>query len=696
MTKYQRGLMTGLWMWLRRNEQGPVLVLLQVGAADATPLNSESDFVCSRWRGFGHLLQTDVATTVEAERLHVSPSPGEVSRCLLATQLSDRDTTVSFTNLSDNDARGGGAQMPDPSRGLLRSQAARQAAPEAEALRLGVGWTREDLDRPHVLVEAVAGDSHPGSVHLSRAVEAAVLAARRAGGAPARYTCTDMCDGIAQGTDGMDYSLLSRDLIAGVTEMHARSGHFDAVILISSCDKAVPAHLMAAARLDLPAVHVPGGSMAAGRGDVTVDQIGEISAKMRRGELTVAEYRNWADHAVPSCGACAFMGTALTSQAASEVLGLAPPGSAVLPAAGARLTEVAEQAAELVLGHLAAGRTARDMLTPASLDNAMVVHAAIGGSTNFLLHLPALAGELDLDVNLDRLQEINNRVPFLLDTRPTGRLPANLFWHAGGVRRVMWEVRDHLDLTALAATGRSWGDELEAWVRDGGLERPSATLNRRGLTAQDVIRPRERPLDRRGAVAVLHGNLAPDSAIVKRSAVHPDARRLEGRAIVFEDQEGALAAIVAGGVQPGHVLVIRNEGPRGSGMPEQYYVTSAVAADKNLSSSTAIVTDGRFSGASKGPCIGHVSPEAAVGGPIAAVRDGDYILVDIDHGILDLIGEEGDDAAVLSAEHGQRILRARLSGWRPDSPPAGTSVLSLYRSLASSAVRGAVLRTPRP
>ena len=582
----------------------------------------------------------------------------------------------------------------DAAPGELRSQAARRAAPEAEPLRLGVGWSRADLDRPHVLVEAVTGDSHPGSVHLARAVEAAVEAARAAGGAPARYTCTDMCDGIAQGTDGMDYSLLSRDLIAGVTEMHARSGHFDAVVLVSSCDKAVPAHLMAAARLDLPAVHVPGGSMAGGKGDVTVDQIGAIAAKMRRGELSVAEYREWADNAVPSCGACAFMGTALTSQVLSEVLGLAPPGSAVLPAAGDRLAEVAREGATAVLGHLAAGRTARTMLTAAAFDNAMVVHAAIGGSTNFLLHLPAIAAEAGVRIDLRRLQEVNDAVPFLLDTRPTGRLPANLFWHAGGVRRVMWEVRDHLDLDALSATGRSWREELTDWVDAGGLERTSETLARRGLTATDVIRPVQRPVDRQGAIAVLRGNLAPDTAVTKRSAVAPGARRLQGRALVFESQEKALAAIVARTVRPGHVVVIRNEGPRGSGMPEQYYVTSAIDADPELAQTTALVTDGRFSGASKGPCVGHVSPEAAAGGPIAVVRDGDHVLVDMELCRLELLGEEGDEPDALSPERGSALIADRLASWVPPLRLGGTSVLALYRATAGSAVDGGVMRVP--
>lgn len=577
-------------------------------------------------------------------------------------------------------------------RGELPSQRARRAAPEAEALRLGIGWSRADLDRPHVLVESVAGDSHPGSTHLAAAADAVVAAAQEAGGAPARYTCTDMCDGIAQGTDGMDYSLLSRDLIAGVTEMHARSGHFDALVLLSSCDKAVPGHLMAAARLGLPAVHVPGGSMAAGPGDVTVDQIGAIAARMRRGELSAEEYRRWADNAVPSCGACAFMGTALTSQVLSEVLGLALPGTAVLPAAGDRLLAAARASAAAVLSHLAAGRTVHDQLTEAAFRNAIVVHAAVGGSTNFLLHLPAIAAEAGVAFDLEVLQRINDDVPFLLDTRPTGALPANLFWHAGGVRRVMWEVRAHLDLDALAATGRRWGDELSEWVEAGGLTRASATLERRRLTARDVIRPVDDALDARGAIAVLRGNLAPDGAVTKRSAVDASARRLVGPARVFESQEDALAAIVGRAVRPGQVLVIRNEGPRGSGMPEQYYVTSAIDADPELARSTALVTDGRFSGASKGPCVGHVSPEAAVGGPLAVVQEGDVLLVDMDSGRLELLGAADDPSDQLSPERGSALIAARMPHWKPPTQVLGTSVLALYRATASSAARGAVMQ----
>src|SRR5512142_2673876 len=468
-------------------------------------------------------------------------------------------------------------------RPVLRSQRARADGPEGDALRRGLGWSRADLDRPHVLVESVAGDSHPGSAHLADLADRVAGAAHDAGGRPARYQCTDMCDGIAQGTDGMDFSLLSRDLIAGVCEMHARSGHYDAVVFISSCDKAVPAHLMAAARLDLPAVHVPGGAMAAGRGDATVDQIGSIAAALRRGELSPAEYRAWVDAAVPSCGACAFMGTALTSQVVAETLGLALPASAIAPADGAVIADSARAAGETVLEHLRAGRTARSFITPGGLRNAMVAHAAIGGSTNLLLHLPAIAAEAGLAVDLGELQEINDRVPYLLDTRPAGTHPANLFWHAGGVPALLDEVRDLLDLDALAATGRPWGEELERW-RAADAE-ASEVLRARGLRAGDVIRPRQRPLDERGAMAVLTGNLAPLGAVAKRSAVDPRGRRVVGPAVIFECQEDALQALAERRIRPGDVLVIRNEGPRGSGMPEQYYVTGAIAGDPALAES---------------------------------------------------------------------------------------------------------------
>jgi dihydroxy-acid dehydratase len=567
----------------------------------------------------------------------------------------------------------------------------RRQAPEQDPLRLGVGWQRADLDKPYVLVESVAGDSHPGSVHLHSLVDQVAAAARDAGGAVARYTCTDMCDGIAQGTDGMDYSLPSRDLIAAVCEMHARSGHYDAVVFVSSCDKAVPAHLMAAVRLDLASIHVPGGAMEAGPGDTTVDQIGSLAAAMRRGELDLDAYRRWVDSVVPTCGACAFMGTALTSQVVAEVLGMALPGTAVMPASGPEIQAAATMAGTTVLEHLRNGLTARDFVTDAAIRNALVVHAAVGGSTNLLLHLPAIAAEADIDFDLQRVREVHDRVPYLLDTRPAGTYPANLFWHAGGVPRVMWELRDHLDLTALAATGRQWGAVLEDWQRAGRMRGQSDTLRARGLTAERIIRPASNPLDPQGAIAVLFGNLAPEGAVAKRSAIAAAARRVVGPARVFDAQEAALDAVTARTIKPGDVVVIRNEGPRGSGMPEQYYVTSAIAADDELHDSVALITDGRFSGASKGPCVGHISPEAWDGGPLALLREGDTVLVDVTAGRVDLLLDGEDDAAVL---RGTEELQRRRAAWRRPDTSTERGALAMFRSTATSASRGATMRPP--
>ncbi|MDX6225771.1 MAG: dihydroxy-acid dehydratase [Frankiales bacterium] len=571
----------------------------------------------------------------------------------------------------------------------LRSQIARAKAPEADPLRLGVGWTREQLGGPYVLVDSVAGDSHPGSVHLHEVAQAAADGVSEAGGAAARYACTDMCDGIAQGTDGMDFSLPSRDVIASAVEMHARSGYYDALVLVSGCDKAVPAHLMAAARLDLPTVHIPGGSMPAGRGGTTVDQIGSIAAALRRGEISQEVYRDWVDSAVPSCGSCAFMGTALTSQVLAEVLGLALPGSAVIPAGSPEHLDLARRSGAAAVAHLAAGLTARSFLTADALENAIVVHAAVGGSTNFLLHLPAVAAELGLGIDLDRLQQLNDEVPFLVDTRPTGNYPANLFWHAGGVRRVMREVAPHLHLDALCATGRSWGEELEAWAPSEEVPKELAVL---GLTWGDIIRPASDPVASQGAIAVLRGNLAPRGSVVKRTAVLPEALVVQGPCRVFERQEDALDAVTDRVVGPGEVVVVRSEGPRGSGMPEQYYLTAAIAADAELARSTALITDGRFSGATRGPCVGHVSPEAARGGPIAALRDGDIVRVDVPGLRLDLLGAAGD--VELSPARGDALIAERLASWEPPRRSGGADLLALYRSLASHADEGAVMRAP--
>jgi len=572
----------------------------------------------------------------------------------------------------------------------MHSQEMRRLGPEGDALRIGVGWSEEDLDRAYLLVETTGGESHPGSVHLDSIAEEVRRGAREAGAAVARQACTDMCDGIAQGTAAVDYSLPSREIIAAAAEMHARAGHFDAVVLVSSCDKAVPAHLIAAARLRLPAVHVPGGAMPAGRGGVTVDQIGRLAMQMRRGEVTEDEYRNWRTSAVTSCGACAFMGTALTSQVVSEALGLALPGTAAAPAGGQFSRERAAEAGAAAIALLRKGITSADILTPQAFENAYTLHAAVGGSTNFMLHFPAIAAAAGVRFDHARLQEINDRTPFLLDTRPAGRFSANLLWHAGGVPAIMGHIHDLLHLDALTVTGRTLGENLDALQASGWIEQRREQIARMGFDADEVIRPRARPIAPMGSLALLRGSLAPDGAVCKRIGVS-GARRRVGPARPFDSQEQALAAITEGRIRPGDVVVIRYEGPRGSGMPEQYYVTATIAEMEELSEQCVLVTDGRFSGASKGPCVGHVSPEAAVGGPIALVEEGDLVAVDLDARTLDLVGVAGAELEPAGVE---RVLAERRARWSPRPPAYSSGLLALYTATASSPTFGGVMVPP--
>lgn len=583
------------------------------------------------------------------------------------------------------------------------SQRMRQLGAEVDALRLGTGWGWDDLAKPQVLVESVGGDSHPGSVHLPSLGEVVCQGIAAAGGHPARYHCTDICDGIAQGTGAMNLSLASRDVIAMAVEMHAVAGHFDGLVLLSSCDKSIPAHLMAMARLGLPAILLPGGVMEAGPGraldsagtaeltynTMTLEQVGTLSAHRRRGELSADEYRFYCEHACPGPGACSFMGTASTMQVMAEALGLAPPGSALRPSHLNAMIRGARQAGALALRLIDRGPLPGEILTQKALENALILHAAIGGSTNALLHLAALANEAGLAFDYGQVEEVNRRTPFIANVRPSGEHDTARLWYAGGVPRLMEELRSLIHLDARTVTGETVGENLEALGRSGWLERQSRFLAGHGLTLRDVVRAIEDPLEGRGAIAILRGNLAPDGAVVKASAVEPEMRRFRGRARVFNGQEQALGAIYGGAIAPGSVLLIRYEGPKASGMPEQFYVTEAVASDAALCRSVALVTDGRFSGATRGPCVGHVCPEAAAGGPIAAVEDGDLVLVDIEGGRLDVVGTGDEEPGPLSMAG---VLSQRLQSWQPPPARYGKGLLGLYTRLAASAIDGGAMK----
>ena len=582
-----------------------------------------------------------------------------------------------------------------PRRPKLHSQEMRLRAPEIDSLRLGTGYSLADLDKPQILIDSVGGESHPNSVHLPRLADLVRDGVLEAGGAPARYAVTDMCDGVAQGTDAMDYSLASRELIAMAVELHARAGHFDGLVLVSGGDKAVPGHLMAALRLNLPAVHVPGGVMEHGpvtedltHHTLTLEMVGTAYGKLRRGEMEEEEYRFLCINACPTAGGCAFLGTSGTMQVMAEALGLALPGSALRPQHLRAMDRGCREAGNAVLRLVERNLRTRDIVTQEALENAIIVHAAIGGSTNVLLHLPAIAREAGLDWDLRRVQEINDNTPFILNARPCGEHTTNLVWFAGAVPAIQWELRDLLHLGVRTATGRTLGQNLRHLRSTGWFAQLPRFLATYGLQKQDLIRSTKKPLAPQGTVAFLSGNLAPDGAVVKRTAVHPSMRRFTGRARVFGRQEEALDAIYEGRIKPGTVVVIRYEGPRGSGMPEQFYVTEAISSNPRLNTGVALVTDGRFSGASAGPCIGHVSPEAAAGGPIALVENGDLIEIDIERGRLNIVGAKGKP---LSSAEARALLRERKRRWQPPPLDGRRGLLGLYTHLATSPARGAMM-----
>lgn len=571
----------------------------------------------------------------------------------------------------------------------LTSQRMRGKAPEIDPLRLACGWTEEDLGKPWVLVETVGGQSHPGSFHLKDLAEHVVKGINEANGAPARYDCTDICDGIAQGTEGMNYSLASREIISYAVEFHFRAGHFDGAVLLSSCDKSLPGHLLVAARLDAPTIIVPGGVMDVGPSGMTLERVGKINSDLKRGKISRESYEFLRKHACPSPGACAFMGTACTMQVLTEALGLALPTSALCPTHIFQIKRLANEAGKRILDLIDEGLTARQMLTKKSIENAIMVHAAIGGSTNAILHLAALANELGLKLDLDFFDELNREVPFISNTRPSGVYPTNYFYYAGGAQRVIKELSDHLHMDCMTVTGKTLDENLKELEKGHFFEKNSAFLYNYATKVEDVIKSSKKPITETGAIAVLKGNVAPDGAVVKKSAIDPKNFRFTGKARVFDSQDSALAAIFDGKIKKGDAVVIRYEGPRGSGMPEQFYVTEAIASDPELTTGVALITDGRFSGASRGPCIAHVSPEAAVGGPISVVEDGDLLSVDIDNRKLELVGIK---RKMMPKKEAEKTISLRLKKWKPRKPKYTTGILGIYTSLATSASEGGIMR----
>ncbi len=577
----------------------------------------------------------------------------------------------------------------------LKSQEIRKLAPELDPLRIGTGWTPEDLEKPQIIIESTFGDSHPGSGHLDTLVEEVRKGVEEAGGHGARYFCTDICDGESQGTDGINYSLASREIIANMIEIHANATPFDGGVYLSSCDKGLPGNLMGLARVNVPSVVVPGGTMNAGPDMLTLEQLGMYSAKYQRGEID-KEKLDWAKcNACPSCGACSFIGTASTMQIMAEALGLALPGSALMPATSPDLSAYARQAgAQAVRLAQMPHMKPSDIITMDSFENAILVHAAISGSTNCLLHIPAIAHEFGIEITGDTFDKLHRNARYLLDVRPAGRWPAECFYYAGGVPAIMEEIKEHLHLDAMTVTGKTLGENLKELKTNGFYERCDKWLqefNKRyhiQLTKEDIIRPYDKALGSDGSIAILRGNLAPEGAVIKHTACPKEMFYAILKARPFDSEEECLEAVLKHQVQKGDAVFIRYEGPKGSGMPEMFYTSEAISSDKELGKSIALITDGRFSGASTGPVIGHCSPEASDGGPIALVEEGDLIEIDIAERKLNIIGILGEKK---SPEEIDRILKERKSNWKPREPKYRKGVLRLFSQHAASPMKGAYL-----
>ncbi|UJR85521.1 dihydroxy-acid dehydratase [Sandaracinus amylolyticus] len=570
----------------------------------------------------------------------------------------------------------------------LRSQQLRRVNFQGDSLRMGMNWTEEDLAKPQILVDSAYGMGHPGTFHFRPLIEEISNGVFEAGGKPGVFTVSDICDGVVQATSGMSYSLVSRDVMAAMVEIHALGHPHDGMVLLSGNDKSVPAHLIAIARCNLPAIHVPGGTQLNAPDYFTSNKLWPLGMHVQRGDSAHEELVERQKNACPTCGACQFMGSASTGQVLAEALGLALPGSALIPVPLTMHLRYARAAGKQILQLVANDLRPREILTRKAFENAVAIHAAVGGSTNALLHVPAAARELGIHLDVDDFDRIHRRVPVIANVKTTGKYPVEYFYYAGGVPRVMLEIRDLLHLDCMTVTGKTLGENLDELERSFFFEERLGYLRNYRIPPTEIIRPRAEPFCVEGGIAILRGNIAPEGAMIKAFSVPPEMRVHIGPARVFDRETACLDALKRREIEPGDVMVIRYEGPRANGMPEMYFASAVLDADPVLGPTTALVTDGRYSGAMKGPCIGHVSPEAADGGPIALVEEGDLVAIDIPRRELALVGLHGRRATEGEVA---RALAERRARWRPPPPRHDTGILSLFARVASSASTGASL-----
>ncbi|HEX9058847.1 MAG TPA: dihydroxy-acid dehydratase [Clostridia bacterium] len=530
-----------------------------------------------------------------------------------------------------------------------------------------MGYTEEELSRPLIGVVNSKNEIVPGHIHLNTIAEAVKAGIRLAGGTPIEFGAIGVCDGIAMGHMGMKYSLATRELIADSCEAMGRAHSFDGMVFIPNCDKIVPGMLMAAARINVPSVVVSGGPMLSIKRNgkfLDFNNVYEGVGAVKAGKMTEEELLDLEDNACPGCGSCSGMFTANSMNCLTEVLGLGLPGNGTIPAVYAERVRLAKKAGMKVMELVAKDIKPSDILKKEAFQNALAVDMALGCSTNSILHLPAIAHEAGIELNLDIVNEISGKVPNLCKLAPAGHHHIQDLYMAGGVQAVIKELtkKNLINLDSLTVTGLTVRENIEK-VK---------------VLDYEVIRSVEEPYSPTGGIAVLKGNLAPDGAVVKRAAVAPEMLVHKGPAKVFDSEDEAIAAIYGGKVSEGDVLVIRYEGPKGGpGMREMLGPTSAIAG-MGLDKSVALITDGRFSGATRGASIGHVSPEAMEGGPVALVRNGDIISINIPEGKIDV-------------EVSPEEMKARLNGWKAPSPKITGGYLGRYSKLVSSAGKGAIL-----
>ncbi len=544
-----------------------------------------------------------------------------------------------------------------------------QQAPH-RSLFHALGFTQEELKKPLIGIVSSYNEIVPGHMNIDKIVEAVRTGVAMAGGVPRVFPAIAVCDGIAMGHEGMKYSLVTRDLIADSTECMAKAHQFDALVMVPNCDKNVPGLLMAAARINVPTIFVSGGPMMAGHIygrkrslSSMFEAVGEYTAH----RITEEQLEEYERKVCPTCGSCSGMYTANSMNCLTEALGMGLSGNGTIPAVYSDRLILAKHAGMQIMELLRRDIRPRDIMTKDAFMNALTVDMALGCSTNSMLHLPAIAHEAGVEIDVDIANEVSERTPNLCHLAPAGPTYMEDLNEAGGVYAVMKELsrKDLLHLDCMTCTGKTVGENIEN----------AAILN------QEVIRPLENPYSETGGLAALKGNLAPDSGIVKRSAVAPEMMVHEGPARVFDCEEDAIDAILGGKINEGDVVVIRYEGPKGGpGMREMLNPTSAIAG-MGLGSTVALITDGRFSGASRGASIGHVSPEAAVGGPIALVKEGDRILINIPEHKLELKVSDEE-------------LSERRKAWKPRKPKITDGYLARYAALVTSGNRGAVLRVP--